>query len=231
MHSLRYLYLTLLFISLSLDLVAQADQSLYSLSEEYGTLSESQLLQQERIDSFLAVGENMFFAEGDVIFKNDRGISATAEIISKGDLLILLNKLDDRYYEVEWDNKVGFIFQYHLRSFNMNTSVDEIEDDMEVNVEILPQIKEEPSEESYEQAPITAPQAEECNIQFFASQFSNKQFTILNDLGSVRAIIIPDLGITRYHLIPHLNSDLTCENILQQIQGRGFRDAFIVEEE
>ena len=200
------------------------------------------VLQQNRIDSLLNRGENLFTADQQITFKYESNIDSPAEIIKEGDLIIVLKKEGNIFYEVEWDNKIGYIFQLDVSPYNIlseehyldknplndidrSVRYDSIEDSEEEVTDVISQQINEPQEINERENT-----SQGCWIQFFASRYSNKKFNQLNDLGTVTATTDLRDKLTRYRLSIS-TQDLTCEEVILELEKRGFPGSFNIYEE
>ena len=225
-------------------------------------------IKKQQIDSLLAAGENMFYASQDILFKYLSNVDSPAELIKMNDLIILLRAVDNNFYEVEWDNKVGYIFQYDIEPYDLTAedhyldtnpindlsqtvrygpSIINEETDKDVSISFSEVIDNSQDEiDSIEN--VTKPEntlpvntSEElmdekvekiqssCWIQFFASRYSNKSFSILNDLGSISATTDFRDNLTRYRLSVD-GDDQKCDQVIIELAQRGFPGAFKVYE-
>ncbi len=179
------------------------------------------------IDSLISIGENMFLATQTVLFKSSPSVEGDSRLINEQDLLIVLGKHDQLFYQVEWDNRTGYIFQFDIEPYNI------LSEKYLSNKEVVLVDQNQHSALSNSEEPGSSnPNPEEklkdrCEIQFFASKYTNKVFPQLNDLGKIISSTFPHERITRYRVIANQQMG-SCEEIIQELDNRGFPGSFVI---
>ena len=212
---------SILYILIALFLSGTNTESLHAQNgrDPHGKMVTTDI---QTTDSLLQIGENMFYATSEIGFSENKDDLKVMNKIQPGDLFIIL-KRDQNILSVEWDNKVGFITHDNYVPFNMNEELANSVTTSNLNVNLV-ESKDDDQTEHY------ILQGSDCIIQIFASRYTTKKFTKLNDLGTIRLITFPESGITKYQLDLGEMNVQNCNQVLNDVKNRGFEDAFIVEE-
>jgi len=117
--------------------------SLNSFGQNPVNAANENVQKQTRIDSLLALGQNMFTAAKPIIFKSKPAISSYAQRINQNDLIIILGKENEEYYKAEWDNKIGYIFQFDVTPYDIMSEDHYISDNPLDNIDQSVRLDEE----------------------------------------------------------------------------------------